>query len=73
MWCDIAISATVLKINEYFIDIHVCTNVGARAHTNSILEKLSEFTEVESKLKEKQAKLHEVEKELNSLKHVAEK
>lgn len=71
MWCDIAISATVLKINEYFID--KCTNVGARAHTNSILEKLSEFTEVESKLKEKQAKLHEVEKELNSLKHVAEK
>lgn len=46
---------------------------GARAHTNSILEKLSEFTEVESKLKEKQTKLHEVEKELNSLKHVAEK
>lgn len=48
-------------------------HVGARAHTNSILEKLSEFTEVESKLKEKQTKLHEVEKELNSLKHVAEK
>lgn len=55
-------------INKYFL-IHV----GARAHTNSILEKLSEFTEVESKLKEKQTKLHEVEKELNSLKHVAEK
>lgn len=61
-------STSVLKINKYFM-IHL----GARAHTNSILEKLSEFTEVESKLKEKQAKLHEVEKELNSLKHVAEK
>lgn len=67
---DIAISATVFMINKYFL-IHV--HVGARAHTNSILEKLSEFTEVESKLKEKQTKLHEVEKELNSLKHVAEK
>lgn len=65
---DIAISATVFMINKYFL-----VHVGARAHTNSILEKLSEFTEVESKLKEKQTKLHEVEKELNSLKHVAEK
>lgn len=60
-------SATVFMINIFLI------HVGARAHTNSILEKLSEFTEVESKLKEKQTKLHEVEKELNSLKHVAEK
>lgn len=60
-------------IKDKWIFYDACTNVGARAHTNSILEKLSEFTEVESKLKEKQAKLHEVEKELNSLKHVAEK
>jgi hypothetical protein len=53
--------------------LNISSITGARAQTNSILEKLQQLQETEILLKEKSEKLHHVEDQLASIKKTADR